>query len=193
MFFLLLGYGRRAMRGQASVLYSASLLLLGFGFCGCSLLGPLIGAALPLASLKVYFSCIPENTLVDTPTGPRPIQKLEAGDSVIGFSGKPVRVLQKHSYMENPKTVFLRITFADGAVVDLCGMHRIAGIHARDMKIGQSVAGRKITHVECRRGETRSYDLLTEDAGYRIHGVAVNSMIEEMNAAARSGARSVCR
>ena len=32
-----------------------------------------------------------------------------------------------------------------------------------------------------------SYDLLTEDAGYRIHGVSVNSMIEEMYAAGQSG------
>ena len=130
---------------------------------------------------------------MDTPNGPRPIEKLNAGDSVIGFSGKPVRILQMHSYMENPRTVFLHITFAGGAVVDLCGMHRIAGIRARDLQIGQSIAGRKITGVDSRRGETRSYDLLTEDAGYQIHGVAVNSMIEEMNAAARTGGRSVRR
>ena len=44
--------------------------------------------------------------------------------------------------------------------------------------------------MEFRRGETHSYDLLTEDAGYRINGVPVNSMIEEMVAAA-AGRRSV--
>ena len=37
---------------------------------------------------------------------------------------------------------------------------------------------------------TKSYDLLTEDAGYQIQGIPVNSMIEEMHAAA-SGMRSV--
>jgi hypothetical protein len=169
------------------------LLVLALGLCGCSLLGPLIGAALPLASLKMYFACIPEHTLVDTPTGPRPIETLEAGNSVIGFSGKPVRILQKHSYMENPQTVFLRVTFADGAIVDLCGMHRVVGVRARELQIGRSIAGRKIISIQNRRGETHSYDLLTEDAGYRIQGVAVNSMIEEMNAAARSGGRSVRR
>ena len=95
--------------------------------------------------------------------------------------------------MENPKTDFLRVTFSDGAVVDLCGMHRIAGVRARGLRIGWNIAGRKITSIQNRRGETHSYDLLTEDAGYRIQGVAVNSMIEEMNAAARSGGRSVRR
>ena len=170
---------------QASTLLSPALLLLTAGLTGCSLIGGLIGTALPFAGLKLYFACIPEHTPVDTPTGPRPIEKLEAGDSVIGFTGKPVRILQKHSYLEDPQTVFLHITFADGAAVDLCGMHRIAGIRAREIQIGQTIAGRKVTGLESRRGETHSYDLLTEDAGYQIHGVPVNSMIEEMYAAGR--------
>jgi hypothetical protein len=38
--------------------------------------------------------------------------------------------------------------------------------------------------ITARTGENKSYDLLTEDAGYQIHGVPVNSMIEEMHAAA---------
>jgi hypothetical protein len=175
----------------ASILLSLALVLVAAGFCGCSLLGGLVGAAMPYAGLKLYFVCIPEHTPVDTPSGPRPIEKLEAGDLVIGFSGKPVRVLQKHSYLENPKTVFLRITFADGAAVDLCPMHRLAGIRAREIKIDQTIAGRKVTGLGSHCGETHSYDLLTEDAGYQIHGVPVNSMIEEMNTAAASGMRSV--
>ena len=163
-----------------------ALLLVVEGFCGCSLIGPLIGAAAPYAGIKLMFACIPEHPRVDTPSGPQPIEKLEAGDSVIGFSGKPVRILQKHSYLENPKTVFLRVAFYDGAAVDLCGMHRLAGKRARDIRVGQTVAGREVTSVEDRRGVIHSYDLLTEDAGYRVQGIPVNSMIEEMNAAAAS-------
>ena len=139
----------------------------------------------------MMFACIPEHTSVDTPSGPRPIENFEAGDTVIGFNGKPVRILQKHSYLEDSGTVFLHITFAGGASVDLCGMHRVAGIRAREVRIGQSIAGREVTRIESRRGETRSFDLLTEDAGYQIHGVPVNSMIEEMNKAAASGLRTV--
>jgi len=152
---------------------------------GCSLIGPLVSAALPYAGLKLAFACIPEHTPVDTPTGPRPIETLEAGDTVIGYAGRPVRILQKHSYLENTNTVFLHITFDDGASVTLCGAHRVAGIRARELQPGQMVAGRKVAAIEARRGETHSYDLLTEDAGYQMNGVPVNSMIEEMNAAAR--------
>jgi len=137
------------------------------------------------------FACIPARTSIDTPSGPRLIEQLEAGDSVIGFSGKAVRILQKHSYLEDPATDFLRITFADGASVDLCGMHRMDGIRAREIRLSQRIAGREVMNIETRRGETRSFDLLTQDAGYQISGLPVNSMIEEMNAAAVSGMRSI--
>jgi hypothetical protein len=163
-----------------------ALLLLCAGLSGCGLIGPLISAAAPYAGLKLMFACIPEHTLVDTPAGPRPIEKLEPGDSVIGYAGKPVRILQKHSYLENPETAFFHVTIDGGAAVDLCGMHRLAGIRARDIPIGGTIAGRKVTGVETRRGVLHSYDLLTEDAGYRIQGLPVNSMIEEMNLAAIS-------
>jgi len=137
------------------------------------------------------FACIPEHTAVDTPQGARPIEDFQAGDMVIGFSGKPVHILQKHSYLESPQTVFLRIIFADGATVDLCGMHRIAGQRGRDIRIGQRLAGREVVRIESHSGETHSFDLLTEDTGYQIHGVPVNSMIEEMNKAAANHLRGV--
>ncbi len=81
----------------ASILLSLALLLVAVGLCGCSLIGGLVSAAAPYAGVKLYFVCIPEHTQVDTPSGPRAIERLEAGDLVMGFSGKPVRVLQKHS------------------------------------------------------------------------------------------------
>ncbi len=175
----------------ASTILSLAIPLFAAGLSSCSLIGPLVRTAAPLAGIKMAFACIPEHTLVDTPSGPQMIERLEAGDQVMGFAGTPVRVLQKHSYLENPQTVFLHITFGDGASVDLCGMHRVDGIRARDIRVGQVIASRTVTGIESRTGETRSFDLLTEDAGYRIHGVPVNSMIEEMNAAAATGMRSV--
>ncbi|MSU35828.1 MAG: hypothetical protein EXS36_12145 [Pedosphaera sp.] len=176
---------------QTALVLSLLVFITATDLCGCSLIGPLIGAAAPFAGIKLMFACIPERTSVDTPTGPRPIEQLEAGDSVIGFSGKPVRILQKHSYLEDSRTVFLQITFADGASVDLCGMHRVAGVRAQAIRIGQGIARRQVTRIESRRGETHSFDLLTEDAGYQIQGLPVNSMIEEMQAAAGSGIRFV--
>lgn len=148
------------------------------------MLGPLLGTALPLAGAKLAFSCIPEHTLVDTPSGPRAIERLAAGDWVSGYSGKPVQIQQKHCYLENADSLFLTIGFDDGAAVDLCGMHRLAGIRARDLRLDQSVAGRKITSIKSRRGVIHSFDLLTTDKGYQIGGMPVNSMIAEMLAAA---------
>lgn len=147
---------------------------------GCGLIGPLIGTAMPLAGAKLAFSCIPEQTLVDTPSGPRAIERLEAGEWVIGYSGKPVRILQKHGYLENPETLFLHLEFDNGTTVDLCRMHRLAGIQARDLRVDQTISGHKITRIASYRGVTRSFDLLTSDPGYQIGGLPVNSMIEEM-------------
>ena len=176
---------------QKSICLSLCVFILAICLCGCSMIGPLVSAAAPYAGVKLMFACIPEHTSVDTPAGPRPIEHFAAGDTVIGFGGKPVRILQKHSYLEDPGTVFLHITFADGASVDVCGMHRVAGIRARGIRIGQIIAGREVTRIESRTGETHSFDLLTEDAGYQINGVPVNSMIEEMHEAAATGMRAV--
>jgi hypothetical protein len=177
------------MMKNAPVFISAALLAVSFP--GCGLVGSVVKTALPFAGVKLAFACIPEHTLVDAPSGPRRVERLEAGDWVTGFTGKPVRILQKHSYLESPSTVFYRITFTGGGSVDLCGMHRVEGVRARDIRQGQVIAGRKVTSIESRRGETRSFDLLTEDAGYQIQGIPVNSMIEEMQTAAASGMRSV--
>jgi len=125
------------MKKASALLWLALALLAAGGLSGCSLIGPLISAAMPYAGLKLAFACIPEHTPVDTPSGPRPIEQLEAGDTVIGFAGKPVRILQKHSYLESPETVSLHITFDDGASVTLCGMHRVAGIRARKIQPGK--------------------------------------------------------
>ncbi|MES2468206.1 MAG: Hint domain-containing protein [Verrucomicrobiota bacterium] len=169
---------------KLSLIPALALPLLAAGLSSCNLIGGLVKVALPFAGLKVAYACIPEHTLVDTPSGPRPVEQLESGEMVTGYTGRPVRILQKHSYMENPQTVFLKITFTDGASVDLCGKHRIAGIQAQNLRVGQAVAGGIVASITARTGETKSYDLLTEDAGYQIHGVPVNSMIEEMHAAA---------
>jgi hypothetical protein len=170
-----------------------TLFLLIPAFTGCALIGGLAGAALPYAGVKMMLACVPEGTLVDAPAGPRPIEQLEPGDQVIGFGGRPVRILQKHSYLEEPTTEFVQLRFAQGAAVQVCKMHRVAGIRAGEVQIGQILAGQEVIAIETHRGETRSYDLLTEDAGYQINGVPVNSMIEEMSRAAAFGLRAVNR
>lgn len=174
------------MNHRLLILLPAALVL-SAGMTGCNLIAPLLNAALPLAGVKFAFSCLPEHACVDTPMGPKRVGSVTAGDVVTGYGGQPVRVLQKHTYVESAATSFYVVTFSDGAEVEVCGMHRIGGVRARQLKVGAEVAGRKVVGVRQHSGEVRSCDLLTEDSGYRIGGVPVNSMIEEMQRAAVKG------
>ena len=162
---------------------------------GCGLINAVLGTALgltgPALQYKVIYRCVPEGTAVDTPDGPRLIEELHPGDTVIGYGGSPVRVMQKHAYLEeNSSGRFLTVEFESGAVVHSCDMHRIGGERAMNLEPGDRVGGtfRKETVAAVRPFESdvvRSYDLLTEDEGYQISGIPVNSMIEELNEAIR--------
>jgi hypothetical protein len=144
-------------------------------------LGSILGGAL---STKVLFKCIPEGELIDTPEGQVAIEDIRSGDSVIGFSGKPVKVLIKHEYAENPEAErFHRFYLDNGKDFSVCDMHRIEGERSMDYNVGNSFKGGEVVEaIAVYGGVTRSYDLLTEDIGYRMSGVAVNSMIEELAA-----------
>ncbi len=180
----------RNFRILALQLFMLATVLL--GLTGCSLIGQTIGAIIPLAlrlaPIKLMFLCIPEKTPIDTPNGPKAIELIRPGDQVIGFAGQPVRVLQIHAYAEDPTLKrFLRIQFENDAEVQLCDMHRIDGTRAQHVKVGDLINEKKVKSIESFDGVIRSYDLLTEDEGYRISGLPVNSMIEEMLDAARKG------
>ena len=156
---------------------------------GCALVGASVNTAVRLLPLKLIFQCLPEGTEIDTPDGPRPVESLRPGEMVTGFSGEPVKVLQIQGYSEDGgEDEFLRVVFENGAVVDLCKQHRIGGIRAENLNQGQRLAsGHVIKSIVSYGGVERSYDILTEDEGYQIGGVPVNSMIEEMYEAGRTG------
>jgi hypothetical protein len=143
--------------------------------------GSAVGGAL---AAKIWFACIPEGELIDTPEGQVAIEDIRSGDSVIGFSGKPVKVLIKHEYGEDPEAErFHRFYLDNGEDFSVCDMHRIEGEHSMDYNVGNSFKGGEVIEaIEVYGGVTRSYDLLTEDVGYRMSGVSVNSMIEELAA-----------
>ena len=111
-------------------------------------------------------------------------EDIRSGDSVIGFSGEPVKVLIKHEYAENPEAErFHRFYLDNGKDFSVCDMHRIEGERSMDYNVGNSFKGGEVVEaIAVYGGITRSYDLLTEDIGYRMSGVAVNSMIEELAA-----------
>lgn len=163
---------------------SALVMVCATALASCNLIAPVVRTALPFAGIKLAFACLPEDAMIDTPDGPRSIRDITAGDAVTGYRGQPVIVRQKHVYLEQPDTEFLRATFDDGASIEACGRHRVAGTPMRDLKVGQTIAGRRVLAITSRHGVRRSYDLMTADEGYRIKGIPVNSMIEEMHAAA---------
>ena len=127
-----------------------------------------------VVTAKIYFSCVPQGIKIDTIDGKINIEDIKPGDVVMGYNGNPVKVLQKHEYLEDPtKERFYEVAFNDGSKVNVCDMHKIKCIAAKD--ITEDVLNKKVYG-----GVEFSYDLLTEDLGYRIDGIPVNSMIEEM-------------
>lgn len=144
-------------------------------------MGNVLGAAGAAASAKTAFLCIPEGTKIDTSKGKVKIEKLKAGDKVLGFNGKEVTINQKHEYKENPDlNRFLEITFDDNSKVNLCDMHKLDGKRSKDYVVGNKINNKTIKDITWYGGVKTSYDLLTDDKGYSISGVPVNSMIEEL-------------
>jgi len=146
-------------------------------FTSCGLLG----TAMSLGLAKLQFGCLPEGTLVDTPNGGVAVEDLEAGDRVIGYDGEAVVIRQVHQYQEDAtQTRHLTVVFEGGATVQLSPRHRISGVPAGDLKVGDELGDFTVQEISPLGSVSRSFDLLTDDAGYQIQGVPVNSMIREM-------------
>ncbi len=149
------------------------ILLIALLLPACSLLN--------LGMLKLRFGCLPEGSRIDTATGPVKVENLKAGDTITGFGGSQVHISQIHQYREDSATShYLTISFSNGSRVSASPRHRIDGTPAGELKIGDRCGGEIVTGVDALSGVSRSFDLLTEDAGYRVGGIPVNSMIGEM-------------
>jgi hypothetical protein len=133
----------------------------------------LLGTVAQIAS-KYFMKCIPKGVKIDGVNGGINVEDIKPGDMVIGYDGNPVRVLQLHSYLEDPTSErFYEVEFNNGAKVNVCDKHKIKGIASED--ITEGVLSKRVYS-----GVEFSYDLLTEDLGYRIQGIPVNSMTGEM-------------
>jgi len=134
----------------------------------------LLGTAV---TAKIMFACVPKGTNVDGVNGAIAIEHVKPGDIVVGYSGDPVKVLQKHEYLEDPTASrFYRVKIKGSErvhEVNTCDKHQITGVPAEDLETN-------VISKEVYSGVEFSYDLLTEDLGYRIDGIPINSMIEEM-------------
>jgi len=130
-----------------------------------------------VTAYKIYAMCIPKGTRIDAIGGNIKIEDIRPGDMIMGYDGYPVKVLHKHEYLEDPSVKrWYEIEFSDGAKVNTCDMHKINGVRAKD--ITENIISKKVYS-----GVELSYDILTEDSGYRINGVPVNSMIPDMGKA----------
>ena len=146
-----------------------------------NIFGSIGGGIATSGTMNLMFMCIPKGVKIDTPNGSIEVEKLNTGDEVIGYDGSIVSINQKHEYKENPKAKrFLEITFNDNSTIDLCDMHRIEDKRSKEYKVGDTINSKVITNIKWYDGIETSYDLLTSDKGYRISGISVNSMIEEM-------------
>lgn len=179
-----------SLRRSLKVVGLSAALATSVSITGCGLIGPTAQLGLALLPIKLIFACLPEGTQIDVPGGETcAIESLKAGDLIVGYDGEPARIRQVSGYLEDPEeSEFLAITFSNGSTVDLCTMHRIGGVRAKELEVGSVVSGgHEVETIRPYRGVERSYDILTEDGGYRIGGVPVNSMIEEMYEAGQTG------
>jgi hypothetical protein len=136
-------------------------------------------------------SCMPGDQCIDTPSGPVEIQNIKGGDIVIGYDGQPAYVAQVSSWSQDPFRAFFTFTFEDGSKFTVCDDHKILNIPAMEWAEGAEMGGRKIVKIETSTGHTTSYDLMTNQGGYQINGVPVNSMIPEIILAAANHVASV--
>lgn len=131
-------------------------------------------------TVKIIMSCMPGDQVIDTPSGPKPIEDIRGGDEVIGYDGSVRVATQVCSYVENPDREFFTFTLDDGRSLTVCGNHRIMDIPASEWVVGAKMGDREVKKIDYRTGVSTSYDLVTEIGGYQIAGVPVNSMIPEM-------------
>lgn len=149
--------------------------------------GPALGAAATKGITAIFtaigippLSCMPGDQCIDTPTGPKAVKDLKGGDQVIGYDGNVAYIAQACSWNQDPLRTFLTITREDGSSFTVCDDHKVMGIPAMEWVEGAELAGSKITSIKPSTGLLTSYDILTNQGGYRINGVPVNSMIPEI-------------
>lgn len=152
-----------------------------------NILGPAIGGVVGKGLSAIFsifslgaLSCMPGDQCIDTPNGPKAIKDLKGGDSVIGYDGEVAFIAQACSWNQDPLRTFLTITREDGSSFTVCDDHKIMGIPAMEWVEGAEMAGILIKSIEESTGLLTSYDILTNQGGYRINGIPVNSMIPEI-------------
>jgi hypothetical protein len=127
--------------------------------------------------------CMPEDTRIDTPDGPRWITELAVGDPIWTLDGDGHRVAAEVVYVGSTPVVaghtIVRITLADGRVVRASAGHPDArGAQLGTLWVGAGMSGSTIVEVErIPYDGARTHDVLPSGASgvYWADGVAVQS------------------
>lgn len=135
-------------------------------------------------SIKLFMMCVPEGTAIDTPEGQKNVEDVRAGDVVYDKDGTEVKVQMKYEFDQPPTSDrFLKLDFDTGASVTICDLHRIDGVYAKDLRVGE----KGLVSKEFVEMDRRSYDIMTEgtDGSYRSNGIPINTMIPELHSRIR--------
>jgi hypothetical protein len=130
-------------------------------------------------------TCIVEGGLVDTPTGPRPIQELQPGDEVWSRGpGSSYRIGRVSKVISARALRYLRIKLSDGRELCVTGVHPISTpqgwVLAENLEAGSSVEGREgpksVISIGKRHSWVRVYDLEVEpNANFVVSGILVHN------------------
>lgn len=152
-----------------------------------------VGALAVLLPGLFSSTCIVEGGLVDTPTGPRPIQELQPGDDVwTRGPGSSYRIGRVSNVVSARALQYLRIILSDGRELCATGAHPISTpqgwVLAENLAAGSIVEGREgpksVISIEERHSWVRVYDLEVEpDANFVVSGIVVhNKSVNHRNA-----------
>lgn len=128
--------------------------------------------------------CLTADTVIDTPTGPRPVTDLRPGDPVWTLDSEGWRTavaILRVGGMEAPPTHrLLRVTLADGRAVTASPGHPLAdGRALAALRVGEAVDGSVVVSIASLPYRGRTYDLLPAGATgtYLAGGVPLASTI----------------
>jgi len=156
----------------------------GLGGLG-GMIGPLLTSIMTpdnmaMAGAKIFAMCVPESFVIDCPDGQKLVQDIRAGDMVFDKDFQPAVVWFKYEFSEVPTTDrFIELTFEADTKVTVCDLHKIDGIRAKDLKIGENgLVSKKFVPMD-----VRSYDIMTSgrDGSYLSNGIGIDSMIPELH------------
>jgi len=140
----------------------------------------LLGPAATLGAAKIAFGCVVEGTIIDGKDSKKAIEDIRAGDVIYDKDSNLTVVMWKYEFNEQSSVdKYIELTFENKVKIVLSDTHKIDGVPAKNLTIGENgLVSKKYVPMA-----NRSYDILTEgrDGSYRSNGIGIDSMIPELH------------